>query len=142
MDMKKFSLKPLGDSCMKMSCKSWFFIGLLMTFCLAACSDDDDDAVAPIFPEKQNIVCNAGETKEFTFTANTNWSLASSAIWCKFQSNDMEEFVVSGTAGTQTVTILATDDNQKVDNISVAKLELTMGGQTIVIGEVTRSAKG
>ncbi len=63
MDMKKFSLKPLGDSCMKMSCKSWFFIGLLMTFCLAACSDDDDDAVAPIFPEKQNIVCNAGETK-------------------------------------------------------------------------------
>ena len=50
MDMKKFSLKPLGDSCMKMSCKSWFFIGLLMTFCLAACSDDDDDAVAPIFP--------------------------------------------------------------------------------------------
>lgn len=66
MDMKKFSLKPLGDSCMKMSCKSWFFIGLLMTFCLAACSDDDDDAVAPIFPEKQNIVCNAGETKEFT----------------------------------------------------------------------------
>ena len=104
--MKKFSLKPLGDSCMKMSCKSWFFIGLLMTFCLAACSDDDDDAVAPIFPEKQKIVCNAGETKEFTFTANTNWSLASSAIWCKFQSNDMEEFVVSGTAGTQTVTIL------------------------------------
>lgn len=142
MDMKKFSLKPLGDSCMKMLCKSCFFIGLLMTFCLTACSDDDDDTVAPIFPEKQNIVCNAGETKEFTFTANTNWSLASSAIWCKFQTNDMEEFVVSGTAGTQTVTIIATDDNQKVDNISVAKLELTMGGQTIVIGEVTRSAVG
>lgn len=55
MDMKKFSLKPLGDSCMKMSCKSWFFIGLLMTFCLAACSDDDDDAVAPIFPESRTL---------------------------------------------------------------------------------------
>ena len=107
MDMKKFSLKPLGDSCMKMLCKSCFFIGLLMTFCLTACSDDDDDTVTPIFPEKQNIVCNAGEKKEFTFTANTNWSLASSAIWCKFQNNDTEEFVVSGTAGTQTVTIVA-----------------------------------
>lgn len=142
MDMKKFSLQPLGDSCMNMLCKSCFFIGLLMTFCLAACSDDDDDAVTPVFPEKQNIVCNAGETKEFTFTANTNWSLASSAIWCKFQSNDTEEFILSGAAGTQTVTIMATDDNQKVDNISVAKLELTMGGQTIVIGEVTRSAVG
>lgn len=49
MDMKKFSLKPLGDSCMKMLCKSCFFIGLLMTFCLTACSDDDDDTVTPIF---------------------------------------------------------------------------------------------
>lgn len=140
MDMKKFSLKPLGDSCMKMLCKSCFFIGLLMTFCLTACSDDDDDTVTPIFPEKQNIVCNAGEKKEFTFTANTNWSLASSTIWCKFQNNDTEEFVVSGTAGTQTVTIMATNENQNNDNASVAKLELTMGGQTIVIGEVTRSA--
>lgn len=27
----------------------------------------------------------------------------------------------------------------QVGNVSVAKLELTMGGQTIVIGEVTRS---
>ena len=63
MDMKKFSLKPLGDSCMKMLCKSCFFIGLLMTFCLTACSDDDDDTVTLIFPEKQNIVCNAGEKK-------------------------------------------------------------------------------
>lgn len=140
--MKKFSLKPLGDSGMKVLCKSCFSIGLLMTFSLTACSDDDDDTAAPVFPEKQNIVCNAGEKKEFTFTANTNWSLASSAIWCKFQTNDTEEYIVSGTAGTQTVTIIATDDNQKVDNISVAKLELTMGAQTIVIGEVTRSAVG
>lgn len=53
MDMKKFSLKPLGDSCMKMLCKSCFFIGLLMTFCLTACSDDDDDTVTPIFPENK-----------------------------------------------------------------------------------------
>lgn len=140
MNMKKFSLKPLGDSCMnKMSCKGLLFIGLLMTFCLAACSDDND--VTPIFPEKQNMICNAGETKEFTFTANTNWSLTSSAIWCKFQSNDVEEFVVSGKAGAQNVTIVVTDDDQKVNSISVAKLELTMDGQTIVIGEITRSAK-
>lgn len=138
--MEKFSLKPLGDSCMKTLCKSWLFIGLLMAFCLTACSDDDDDTVTPVFPEKQNIICNAGQTKEFTFTANTNWSLASSAIWCKFQTNDTKEFVLSGTAGTQTVTILVTSDDQKVDNVSVAKLELTMGGQTIVIGEITRSA--
>lgn len=140
--MKKLSLKPLGESCMNMLCKGGLFIGLLMTFSLAACSDDDDDTVTPVFPEKQNIVCNAGQTKEFTFTTNTNWSLTSSAIWCKFKKNDTEEHAVSGTAGSQTVTIVATEDDQKVDNISVAKLELTMGGQTIVIGEVTRSAVG
>lgn len=137
--MKKYSLKPLGDSCIHIICKSAFLIGLLMTFSLTACSDDDDDTVTPIFPEKQNIICNAGDTREFTFTANTNWSLASSAIWCKFKTDEMEEFTLSGAAGTQTVTLMVTDDNQKVDNISVAKLELTMGGQTIVIGEITRS---
>ena len=139
--MKKFSLKPQGGSCMKMFCKSWLFIGLLATFCLAACSDDDDKAETPVFPAKQNIVCNAGETTDFTFTANTNWSLASSAIWCKFKSDATEEYVVSGTAGTHTVTVMAKDD-QKVEKASVAKLELTMGGETIVIGEVTRSAVG
>ena len=89
--MKKFSLKPLGDSCMKTLCKSWLFIGLLMAFCLAACSDDDDNAETPIFPEKQNLICNSNDTREFTFTANTNWSLASSAIWCKFKTDDEEE---------------------------------------------------
>lgn len=140
--MKKFSLKPQGGSCMKMFCKSWLFIGLLATFCLAACSDDDDKAETPVFPAKQNIVCNAGETTDFTFTANTNWSLASSAIWCKFKSDATEEYVVSGTAGTHTVTVMATDDDQKIEKASVAKLELTMDGETIVIGEVTRSAVG
>ena len=54
----------------------------------------------------------------------------------------MEEFVLSGTAGTQTVTILCSLMTiMQVGNVSVAKLELTMGGQTIVIGEVTRSTK-
>ena len=140
--MKKFNLKPQGGSCTKMFCKSWLFIGLLVTFCLAACSDDDDKAETPVFPAKQNIVCNAGETTDFTFTANTNWSLASSAIWCKFKSDATEEYVVSGTAGTHTLTVMATGDDQKVEKASVAKLELTMGGQAIVIGEVTRSAVG
>lgn len=142
MNMKKFSLKPLGDSCIQRLCTTRFFIGLIMAFCVSACGDDDDNTVTPKFPEKQTIVCNAGETKEFTFEANTNWSLTSSAIWCKFEKDGMDEFILSGEAGKQTVTITVTDDDQKVDNISVAKLELTMGGQTIVIGEVTRSAIG
>lgn len=144
MNMKKFSLKPLGGSYIEKICKSLFFIGLITTFSLTSCSDDDNDGnAAPIFPEKQNIVCNAGESKEFSFEANTDWSLTSSAIWCKFKKEDMdEEFVVSGKAGKQTITVIATDDEQQVNTVSVAKLELTMAGQTVVIGEVTRSAEG
>lgn len=139
MNMKKFSLKPLGDSCIKKLCKSWFFIGLIMSFCLSACSDDDDNnAITPTFPEKQNIVCNGGSTTEFTFEANTNWSLTSSAIWCKFQKDGEDEFIVSGKAGKQTITIVVTNEDKKVGKESVAKLELTMGGQKIVIGEITR----
>lgn len=138
MNMKKFSLKPLGDACIQKLCKSWFFIGLIMAFCVSACSDDDDNVVTPKFPEKQNIVCNSGSTTEFTFEANTNWSLTSSAIWCKFEKDGMDEFILSGEAGKQTITIIVTDDDKKVGSESVAKLELTMGGQTIVIGEVTR----
>lgn len=138
MNMKKFSLKPLGDSCIKKLCKSWFFIGLIMAFCVSACSDDDDNVVTPKFPEKQNIICNSGSTTEFTFEANTNWSLTSSAIWCKFEKNGVDEFILSGEAGKQKVTIIVTDEDKKVGKESVAKLELTMGGQTIVIGEVTR----
>lgn len=55
---------------------------------------DDDNAETPIFPEKQNLICNSNDTREFTFTANTNWSLASSAIWCKFKTDDEEELNV------------------------------------------------
>ena len=75
--MKKFSLKPLGDSGMKVLCKSCFFIGLLMTFSLTACSDDDDDTVAPVFPEKQNIVCNAG----FCFAACDSRNRTVEYVW-------------------------------------------------------------
>lgn len=138
MNMKKFSLKPLGDSCIRKVCKSWFFIGLIMAFCVSACSDDDDNAVTPKFPEKQNIICNGGSTTEFTFEANTNWSLTSSAIWCKFEKDGADEFILSGEAGKQTIKIIVTDEDKKVGKESVAKLELTMGGQTIVIGEITR----
>lgn len=67
MDMKKLSLKLLGDSGIKTLCKSYLFVGLLMAFCLAACSDDDDDTVVPVFPEKQNLICNAGRNKGVYF---------------------------------------------------------------------------
>ena len=83
----------------------------------------------------------AGGSQEFSFEANTNWSLSSSAIWCVFVKDEVESFVLSGTPGKQTVTVKMTDD-APAHETSVAKLELTMGGQKVVIGEVRREAQG
>lgn len=140
--MKHLDLIPVANTCKKMLYKGCLLVGLVAACSLTACSDDDENSVAPVFPELQTISCNAGETKEFTFEANTNWSLASTELWCKFVKDDVESFVLSGKAGTQNITIRVTDEAATVDEASVAKLELTMGSQTIVIGEVTRSAKG
>lgn len=140
--MKKFSLTSL-NSCTKRLYKDWLFIGLIMAICVSACSDGDDDATsAPVFPETKSISCNAGETKEFTFDANLDWRLTSSAIWCKFEKDGIDEVTLSGTAGKQTVIIKVSDDDQKVDEASVAKLELAMGDKKAIIAEVTRSAQG
>lgn len=140
--MKHLELKSIAGHCKKVLYKGCLFVGFLAACGLASCSDDDESAAAPVFPELQSFSCNIGETKEFTFEANTNWTLESSELWCKLVSGENEGFVLTGSAGTQTVTIRATDEGATVDAASVAKLWLTMGMQRTVIGEVTRSALG
>ena len=141
--MKKLSFKSLESSYIKRICKSWLLIGLVTAFCVSSCSEDNgESAKTPEFPEKKSISCNAGETKEFTFDANLDWRLTSNAIWCKLEKDGTEDVTVSGSAGTQTVMIKVTDSEQTTGEASVAELELAMGGQTSVIAEITRSAKG
>ena len=140
--MKHLELKSIAGHCKKVLYKGCLFVGFLAACGLASCSDDDESAAAPVFPELQSFSCNIGETKEFSFEANTNWTLESSELWCKLVSGENEGFVLTGSAGTQTVTIRATDEGATVDAASVAKLWLTMGVQRTVIGEVTRSALG
>lgn len=127
----------------KLLFKNWLVLMSLVMACgFTACDDDDDNVgTAPIFPEKQEINLAAGGSQEFSFEANTNWSLSSSAIWCVFVKDEVESFVLSGTPGKQTVTVKMTND-APAHEISVAKLELTMGGEKVVIGEVRREAQG
>ena len=127
----------------KLLFKNWLVLMSLVMACgFTACDDDDDNVgTAPIFPEKQEINLAAGGSQEFSFEANTNWSLSSSAIWCVFVKDEVESFVLSGTPGKQTVTVKMTDD-APAHETSVAKLELTMGGEKVVIGEVRREAQG
>ena len=111
----------------KLLFKNWLVLMSLVMACgFTACDDDDDNVgTAPIFPEKQEINLAAGGSQEFSFEANTNWSLSSSAIWCVFVKDEVESFVLSGTPGKQTVTVKMTDD-APAHETSVAKLELTM----------------
>ena len=123
--------------------KYWLVLMALVSVTLfTACSSDDDDAVNPVFPQVQTIAGAAGDELDFTFDANENWSLASSAIWCKLaQGENADVFVLNGTAGKQTIKVKITADDASKD-MSVAQLFLTMGGQKVAIAEVKRSAAG
>ena len=121
--------------------KYWLVLMALVSVCMfTACSSDDDDAVAPVFPQVQYIGGAAGAELDFTFDANESWSLSSDKIWCKLvQGEKTDAFVLNGTAGKQTVKVKITDDDASNDK-SVAQLFLSMGGQKVAIAEVTRSA--
>ena len=121
--------------------KYWLVLMALVSVCMfTACSSDDDDAVAPVFPQVQYIGGAAGAELDFTFDANESWSLSSDKIWCKLvQGEKTDAFVLNGTAGKQTVKVKITDDDASNDK-SVAQLFLSMGGQKGAIAEVTRSA--
>ena len=123
--------------------KYWLVLMALVSVTLfTACSSDDDDAVTPVFPQVQPISGEAGEVKEFTFEANESWSLSSDKIWCKLvQGEKADAFVLNGTAGKQTIKVKITADDAS-DDMSVAQLFLSMGGQKVAIAEVKRSAAG
>lgn len=123
--------------------KYWLVLMALVSVTLfTACSSDDDDAVTPVFPQVQTIAGAAGAELDFTFEANESWSLSSDKIWCKLiQGEKAEAFVLNGTAGKQTIKVKITDDDAS-DDMSVAQLFLSMGGQKVAIAEVKRSAAG
>ena len=115
-------------------------MALVSVTLFTACSSDDDDAVTPVFPQVQTIAGAAGAELDFTFDANESWSLSSDKIWCKLvQGEKTDAFVLNGTAGKQTIKVKITADDAS-DDMSVAQLFLSMGGQKVAIAEVKRSA--
>ena len=117
-------------------------MALVSVTLFTACSSDDDDAVTPVFPQVQTIAGAAGAELDFTFDANESWSLSSDKIWCKLvQGEKTDAFVLNGTAGKQTIKVKITADDAS-DDMSVAQLFLSMGGQKVAIAEVKRSAAG
>lgn len=138
----------------KLISRYWLVLVALVSVTLFTACSSDDDAVNPVFPQVQTIAGAAGDVKEFSFDANQNWSLSSNQIWCKIskveaQNENQEEakaavkpgFVLNGAAGKQTIQITITDDDASKD-LSVAQLNLKMGGQEVTIAEIQRSAEG
>lgn len=113
------------------------FVVLMLCFSFVAC-DDDEKAAEPIFPELQKIECAVGEEQTLTFDAAGDWTLVSSALWCKFVVDGKEAFTCSGTAGKQSVTIKITDDATELLKSYKAELSLMTGGTKQVIFTVTR----
>ena len=138
----------------KLISRYWLVLVALVSVTLFTACSSDDDAVNPVFPQVQTIAGAAGDVKEFSFDANQNWSLSSNQIWCKIskveaQNENQEEakaavkpgFVLNGAAGKQTIQVTITDDDASKD-MSVAQLNLKMGGQEVTIAEIQRSAAG
>lgn len=120
--------------------KYWLVLMALVSVTLFTACSSDDDAVTPVFPQVQPIGGAAGAELDFTFDANESWSLSSDKIWCKLvQGEKTDAFVLNGTAGKQTIKVKITADDAS-DDMSVAQLFLSMGGQKVVIAEVKRSA--
>ena len=120
--------------------KYWLVLMALVSVTLFTACSSDDDAVTPVFPQVQPIGGAAGAELDFTFDANESWSLSSDKIWCKLvQGEKADAFVLNGTAGKQTIKVKITDDDAS-DDMSVAQLFLSMGGQKVAIAEVKRSA--
>ena len=133
--------------------KYWLVLMALVSVAMFSACSDDDDAVAPAFPQLQTIAGEAGKEYEFTFEVNDNWSLSSNKMWCQIAeagNNDNSEnakaaakggFVLNGAAGKHTIKVIVTDDEKSYD-LSVAMLNMKMGGQEMTVAEVTRSAAG
>lgn len=120
--------------------KYWLVLMALVSVTLFTACSSDDDAVTPVFPQVQPIGGAAGAELDFTFDANESWSLSSDKIWCKLvQGEKTDAFVLNGTAGKQTIKVKITADDAS-DDMSVALLFLSMGGQKVAIAEVKRSA--
>lgn len=120
--------------------KYWLVLMALVSVTLFTACSSDDDAVTPVFPQVQTFGGAAGAELNFTFDANESWSLSSDKIWCKLvQGEKTDAFVLNGTAGKQTIKVKITADDAS-DDMSVAQLFLSMGGQKVAIAEVKRSA--
>ena len=115
------------------------FLLVAIFFAAVSCSENEKDVVVePEFPEEEVVssVTPNGETV-LTFSANMNWEVTSSAIWCKFANGSTS---MKGEAGDISLSLTITEDAWSVEE-SVVEITLKMGSEEKVIARYTRAGK-
>lgn len=115
------------------------FLLVAIFFAAVSCSENEKEVVVePEFPEEEVVssVTPNGETI-LTFSANMNWEVTSSAIWCKFANGSTS---MKGEAGDVSLSLTITEDAWSVEE-SVVEITLKMGGEEKVIAKYTRAGK-
>lgn len=118
-------------------------IALLGVGCILATSClQTQETLKPVFPEnKIQKTVEAGESVDIVFEANLDWelSLSGDGVMSYFWIDDAgtKESKIKGSAGSQTVTVQFSDENE-LDNNRKCIVTLTMGGQSCEIAEIDR----
>lgn len=115
------------------------FLLVAILFAAVSCSENEKEVVVePEFPEEEVVssVTPNGETI-LTFSANMNWEVTSSAIWCKFANGSTS---MKGEAGDVSLSLTITEDAWSVEE-SVVEITLKMGSEEKVIARYTRAGK-
>lgn len=115
------------------------FLLVAIFFAAVSCSENEKEVVVePEFPEEEVVssVTPNGETI-LTFSANMNWEVTSSAIWCKFANGSTS---MKGEAGDISLSLTITEDAWSVEE-SVVEITLKMGSEEKVIAKYTRAGK-
>lgn len=115
------------------------FLLVAILFAAVSCSENEKEVVVePEFPEEEAVssVTPNGETV-LTFSANMNWEVTSSAIWCKFANGSTS---MKGEAGDISLSLTITEDAWSVEE-SVVEITLKMGSEEKVIAKYTRAGK-
>lgn len=115
-------------------------LALVLMLAFNSCKEEET-VITPVFPELKEISGQPGETFDITFSANLDWSMKSSAAWCKFVKGEFTETTASGNAGDQTLTVQISDDSWNYNTDDVSELTLTMGETSKVIYKITRPKK-
>lgn len=115
-----------------------FSLFALLAFMAAGCSENEE-AAAPVFPEGEVVeAVTPGVEHTLSFSANMNWKVTSSALWCKF-SNGLTS--ITGEAGEISLPLTITDEAWSVNEVTV-DITLIMGNEEKVIAKYIRTGEG